>query len=75
MNLVSITFFSSVLACNLHLESELATLQDILIILVLVPGGEERAEMNSDIARESMYRFPSEDELEDTMQVTKEVEE
>lgn len=39
------------------------------------PGGEERAEMNSDIARESMYRFPGEDALEVAMQVAKEVEE
>lgn len=38
-------------------------------------GGEERAEMNSDIARESMYRFPGEDALEVAMQVAKEVEE
>lgn len=39
------------------------------------PGGEERAEMSSDIARESMYRFPGEDALEVAMQVAKEVEE
>ena len=38
-------------------------------------GGEERAEMNSNIARESMYRFPGEDAFEVTMQVAKEVEE
>ena len=31
--------------------------------------------MNSDIARESVYMFPSEDALEVTMQVAKEVEE
>ena len=31
--------------------------------------------MNSDIARESMYRFPSEDALEVTIQVANEVEE
>ena len=31
--------------------------------------------MNSDIARESMYRFPSEDALEVTMEVAKEVKE
>ena len=31
--------------------------------------------MNSDIARESIYRFPSEDALEVIMQVAKEVEE
>ena len=37
MNLVSITFFSSILACNLHLEWELARLQAWLILLVLVP--------------------------------------
>ena len=74
MNLVSITFSSSVLDCNLHLEWELARLQASLILLVLVPGGEERAEMNSDIARESMYKFSGEDALKVTTQVAKEVE-
>lgn len=38
-------------------------------------GGEEKAEMNNDIARESVYRFPGEDALEVAMQVAKEVEE
>jgi len=39
------------------------------------PGGEEKAEMKSDMTREPVYRLPGEDALELAMQVAKEVEE